>query len=313
MTAYTRGLHELGDGLFAYLQPHGGWGWSNAGLVTADDTSLLVDTLFDLKLTREMLDAMRPVTGTRPIDAVVNTHGNGDHCYGNQLAPETARIYAASRAVEDMKEAPPSLLATIMQADLGPELGPYMQRLFGPFRFDDIEFREPDETFDGALELRVGERAVRVVELGPAHTLGDSVVHVPDAGVVFTGDLLFVGGTPIMWRGPTSNWLDACDRLLAIDARVYVAGHGPLTDAAGVRAVQRYLRFVREEAARRHAAGMPAEEAALDIELGEFADWSDPERIAVNVDSVYHELDPAHAQLSAAEAFIRMAAWDRRR
>ena len=59
--AYTKGLHELGDGLYAYLQPDGGWGWSNAGLITGEGTSLLVDTLYDLHLTREMLDAMAPV------------------------------------------------------------------------------------------------------------------------------------------------------------------------------------------------------------------------------------------------------------
>src|SRR3954466_6159929 len=67
--AYRKGLHELGDRLFAYLQPDGTWGWSNAGLIAADGTSLLVDTLFDLELTREMLGAMRRVTDTRPIDA----------------------------------------------------------------------------------------------------------------------------------------------------------------------------------------------------------------------------------------------------
>jgi cyclase len=70
--AYEKGLHELGDGLFAYLQPSGGWGWSNAGLITADGTSLLVDTLYDLRLTREMLDAMTPVLDAHPIDAALN-------------------------------------------------------------------------------------------------------------------------------------------------------------------------------------------------------------------------------------------------
>ena len=75
--AYERGLHELGDGLFAFLQPDGTWGWSNAGLIAADGTSLLVDTLFDLRLTREMLEAMRPVTERSPIGQAMNTHGNG--------------------------------------------------------------------------------------------------------------------------------------------------------------------------------------------------------------------------------------------
>jgi glyoxylase-like metal-dependent hydrolase (beta-lactamase superfamily II) len=88
-------LHELNDGLFAFLQPDGGWGWSNAGLVVADRRALLADTLFDLRLTREMLEAMRPLTGRSPIAHVVNTQGNGDHCYGNQLVPESAEIIAA--------------------------------------------------------------------------------------------------------------------------------------------------------------------------------------------------------------------------
>ena len=89
--AYRKGLHELGDGLFAYLQPDGGWGWSNAGLITADGTSLLVDTLYDLALTREMLDAMASLTARHPIDAALNTHSNPDHCFGNELLPTATR------------------------------------------------------------------------------------------------------------------------------------------------------------------------------------------------------------------------------
>jgi cyclase len=71
--AYERGLHELGDGLYVYLQPDGGWGWSNAGLITAGGTSLLVDTLFDLTLTRTMLQAMKPITDQHPIGQAFNT------------------------------------------------------------------------------------------------------------------------------------------------------------------------------------------------------------------------------------------------
>ena len=73
--SYTRGLHELGDGCYAYLQPDGSWGWSNAGLVVGDGTSLLIDTLFDLRLTQEMLDAMKGATQVAPIASVVNTMG----------------------------------------------------------------------------------------------------------------------------------------------------------------------------------------------------------------------------------------------
>src|SRR5436190_19866330 len=96
--AYERGLHELGDGLFAYLQPDGGWGWSNAGLITADGTSLLVDTLFDLNLTRDMLAAMLPVTERPPVGQAMNTHGHGDNWFGNGLLPDGLPIVALSVA-----------------------------------------------------------------------------------------------------------------------------------------------------------------------------------------------------------------------
>jgi cyclase len=309
--AYEKGLHELGDGLFAYLQPDGGWGWSNAGLITADGTSLLVDTLFDLELTSEMLAAMRTITERNPIDAAMNTHGNGDHCYGNQLLPAETRLYSTPGAVELLEEAPPSLLAMMAaNADaLGPELAEFVRTRFGRFSFEGIELRLPDETFTGRLDVRVGDREVQFVELGPAHTNGDAIAYVPDANVAFTGDLLFIEGTPIVWAGPFSNWLDACERLIALDARALVPGHGPVTDASGVRDVQRYLRYVEAEATGRFQAGMDVEEAAADIDLSDFAGWGDPERIVVNVEAVYRELDPGRAKVETLEHFQRMARW----
>jgi cyclase len=312
--AYRKGLHELGAGLFAYLQPDGTWGWSNAGLITADGTSLLVDTLFDLELTREMLAAMRAITDRHPIDAAMNTHGNGDHCFGNELLPAGADIYATVGAGAEMRAAPPQLLDELKHAgSLGPELSAYVQRIFGPFRFEGIELRPPTETFEGRLELRVGDRAVELIEVGPAHTDGDAIVHVPDAGVVFTGDILFVQGTPIVWAGPVSNWLDACDRILALDARTLVPGHGPVTDATGVLEVKRYLTYVRDEARARFDAGMDAEQAADDVDLSDFAGWGDPERIAVNVETVYRELEPGRPAATRPELFVRMARWASRR
>ncbi len=105
---YTRGLHGLGNAVYAYLQPDGSWGWSNAGLIVDGEASLLVDTLFDLKLTQEMLDTMRrSVPAAAHIDLVVNTHANGDHCYGNQLVAD-AQIIASKHTAEEMTELPPA-------------------------------------------------------------------------------------------------------------------------------------------------------------------------------------------------------------
>ena len=94
--SYLRGAQELGEGCVAYLQPDGGWGWSNAGLVVGDGASLLIDTLFDLELTAEMLGSFAPHTRSAPITTLLNTHANGDHCYGNQLV-DGAEIIASSR------------------------------------------------------------------------------------------------------------------------------------------------------------------------------------------------------------------------
>ena len=304
--AYTKGLHEIGDGLFAYLQPQGQWGYSNAGLILGDESSLLVDTLFDLRLTREMLDAMTRVRGDRPIKTVVNTHSNGDHCWGNQLVSE-AEIIASRRCAEELAAIPPVGLRALLKADGLGEAGAYLRRIFGAFDFEGIELTPPTRTFDGELRLRVGARDVHLIEVGPAHTAGDVLVHLPEQRVVFTGDIVFSGGTPVVWAGPISNWIRACDRILALEAQTVVPGHGPVGDADAVRAMRDYLSYVDAEAAKRHAAGMSLDAAVHDIALGAFAGWLDAERLAVNVQAKYRELAPDAPRANTAELFSLMA------
>lgn len=310
---YELGLHELGDGCFAYLQPDGGWGWSNAGLIIGDGESMLVDTLFDLELTAAMLDAMTGVVTDAPIDTVVNTHANGDHCYGNgevvRRRPDVAIVASTATALE-MVEVPPAMLAALNQAP--GEIGELFRSFFGEFHFDGIELAPPTATFDRRLDVRVGGRSVELIEVGPAHTAGDTIVHVPDARTVYTGDILFIGGTPIVWAGPLSNWIAACDLMLALDVDTVVPGHGPVTDKAGILAVRDYLVVVDAEATQRFEAGMDAFDAARDIGalLGgdeRFEQWGECGRIAVNVETVYRTLDPAHATPDVVEQFRRMA------
>ena len=306
---YQKGLFELGDACYAYLQPDGSWGWSNAGLVMGDGVSLLVDTLFDLKLTAEMLTAMQPVTRVAPIGTLVNTHANGDHCYGNELV-EGAEIIASAATAHEMTEVPPAMLAALNQAE--GEVGALFRHFFGAFEFDGITVTMPTRTFEGRLDVDVAGRTVELIEVGPAHTRGDTIAYVPDARTVYTGDILFIGGTPIVWAGPLSNWVAACDLMLGMDVDVVVPGHGPVTDKAGVAAVRDYLSFVDEAATARHAAGIDAWEAARQIaaEVGakeEFRGWSEFGRISVNVDTAYRSLDPAYVTPNVVEQFRRMA------
>jgi glyoxylase-like metal-dependent hydrolase (beta-lactamase superfamily II) len=308
-TPYEHGLHELGNGCLGYLQPDGGWGWSNAGLVVGDGASLLIDTLFDLKLTRQMLDSMESVTRTAPIATLVNTHANGDHCYGNQLVTD-AEVIASAATAHEMAEVPPAMMAALNDAP--GDVGELFRGFFGAFDFHGIDVRMPTRTFERELSVEVGGRRVDLVEVGPAHTAGDTLVYVPDAGTIFTGDILFINGTPIVWAGPLSNWVAACDRMLAMDVDTVVPGHGPVTDKDGVREVRDYLAFVDAEATARHDAGLDAWEAARDIakDVGaraDFAGWGEFGRIVVNVEAVYRNLDPAHRTPNVVEQFRRMA------
>ncbi|MEE2678511.1 MAG: MBL fold metallo-hydrolase [Myxococcota bacterium] len=306
--AYEKGLHAVGDGCWAWLQPDGSWGWSNAGLVTDGEASLLVDTLFDLRLTEAMLSAMGDASpAARAIDTVVNTHANGDHCYGNALVRD-ATIVASRASAEEMDEVPPALIAQLLEnADqLGPA-GAFFRHVFGKFDFAGIESVKPNRTFEGEISLRVGDKEVRVFEVGPAHTRGDVLVHSVADRTVFTGDILFVDGTPIMWAGPVDNWIRACERIEAMDVDVVVPGHGPIVGPEGASAVREYLAYVRDEARVRFDAGLSAADAARDISLGDYSAWGDAERIAVNVHTLYREFDPATEPDNLVELFGLMA------
>ncbi len=309
---FDHGLAEIGDGLWAYLQPDGGWGWSNAGLVAGEGRSLLVDTLFDLPLTRAMLDSMDAITATKPIRTLVNTHANGDHCFGNQLVQD-AEIVSTEACLEEFREVPASALEAMVAADFGdPVVNDYIRTAFGPFDFGGIVSTPPTRVFSDRLDLTVGGRDVELIDVGPAHTKGDLLVHVPDARTVFTGDILFVYGTPIVWAGPVDNWVRACDLILELCAEVVVPGHGPVTNKRGPAMVRDYLTFVQREATERSRAGMTASEAARDIDLGEFGEWIDSERLAVNVHAVYADLDPAYVVPALPQLVSEMAHLARR-
>ena len=308
---FTKGLHHLGNGCWAYLQPDGGWGWSNAGLICDGEATLLVDTLFDLPLTAEMLAAMRDaVPAASDIETLVNTHANGDHTYGNQLV-KNAQIVASQACQREMERRPPGAFIKRVEnwREYG-ESGALIYDLMGrKFNFDGIVNTLPTRTFEKVLTLTVGDKRVELVNVGPAHTGGDVLVHVPEDKTVFTGDIIFVGGHPVMWAGPVDNWIAACDRILGWNVDIVVPGHGAITDKAGVRELRDYLSILRDETRARFDAGLSWIDAAEEIITDHFTHWIDRERIFVNVCSLYREFDYRAESPSVMQVYEVMAGW----
>jgi cyclase len=292
-TTYTKGLHEIGTGHYAYLLPDGSWGWSNAGLITSGSHSMLVDTLMTLGLTREMLDTMRSaVPAAASFDTLVNSHADPDHVWGNQLVGN-AQVIATRAAVEEIEVfTPEGLINMVANAPNMGIAGEFIQRAFGaPFDFSGIELRIPEKTFTGELTVNVGDKVVRLYDVGPAHSRGDLIVHVPDDRIAYVADLLFVDGHPALWAGPIDNWIAVCDRIVSLDLEVVVPGHGPLTDQSGVREFRDYLAYVNQEAHRFHAEGLSRYEAALALDVSRWEHWSDAERVVIAMYTIYRDIE----------------------
>ena len=329
-------LVEVADGVHAYLQ-RGSWGFSNAGLVAGADTSLLVDTLYDVGLTARMLEEMRRrVKAADRIATVVNTHADGDHCWGNQLLVE-ADIVSSRAAAEEMLALRPSLMLRLMRAARGAkrggpaaraamallgrigipyvgslsEAGSFVEECFGSFDFRGIRLTPPTRTFEGKMSLTVGDKRVELIQVGPAHTKGDVIVYLPAERVVFTGDILFIGSHPIAWEGPVQRWIAACALLLELDADVVVPGHGPLTTKAGVRETKEYWERLVERARQGQAAGATSVDVAQDL-LGDCAaDWTEAHRLVVNVDTIYRDLAGDRSHRDPLSMFALMARFER--
>jgi len=305
---YTKGLHDIGNGLFAYLLPDGSWGWSNAGLIVDGEESLLVDTLFTVGLTQDMLDTMRDAApAAKNIGKVVNTHANADHIWGNQLVKD-AEIIASTGCAEEFDHFLPETVIGLMaqSKELG-VLGEFVEHCFAPFDFSGIELTPPTTTFDDELTVQCGDKAIDLYNVGPAHTRGDVLAHVPGDKVIFTGDIIFNEGHPVIWDGPIANWQNACERILALNVDVVVPGHGPVTDKTYVRKFKGYLDYIEAESRKGFDAGLSEWDTACEISLADYDTWLDAERLLGNVHALYREFRNDSAAPEVMPVFEAMA------
>src|SRR5262249_36204287 len=218
-------LHEITKNVYACLQPDHGLGWSNSGFINSGG-GLVIDTFWDLRSTRELIENYSRVW-CEPARRVLNTHHNGDHCYGNQMFPQAEIIGHRLCAAALSRENPRAL--QMLRGMTGSD-DPAMAALARAWRFWNFEgtkLNPPTTLIEDRLELDLDGVAVNLIHVGPAHTAGDVVAHLPEQRVVFTGDVLFRLCTPIGWGGTFGGWVRPLGRIVALDPVVSVPGAGP--------------------------------------------------------------------------------------
>ncbi|MFE7776770.1 MBL fold metallo-hydrolase [Streptomyces sp. NPDC057445] len=282
---------ELAPSVHAYVQPDGGWCLNNAGFLSDGGSTLLIDTAATerraLRLRDSLLATGAPLPGT-----LVNTHHHGDHTYGNAVFRPEATVVGHEACREEALAA-----------------GHQLHLIWPETDFGDITITAPDLTYSERLTLHTGGTEVRLIHPGVAHTVGDTIVHLPEHGIVFTGDLIFNGGTPFIPMGSLSGSLRALELLRSLDAAIVVPGHGPVADPSAYDATERYFLRVAELAEAGHAKGLTPLETARGADLGEFGELRESERLVANLHRAYAELEghPAGSPLDPVALFGDMA------
>jgi cyclase len=285
---------EVGDGVFAYIQPDGSWYINNTGFVVGDAAVISIDSCATERRTRALRAAISEVTAL-PVTTLVNTHHHGDHSYGNSVLGAPVIVgHAATRAA-------------VLDAGLPANTG-----FWDPVGWGELELAPPNVTFEDQLCLWPDDRPVQVRYVGqPAHTGDDCIVWLPEQRVLFAGDLLFNGGTPFVLMGSVTGALDVLQSVVApIPAETIVPGHGAPATRELVATVVGYLRFVLDEARQGLAAGLSPLETARELDLGIYTEWSDRERVVGNLHRAYADLDPEHHRVDLVEALTDMVAYN---
>jgi cyclase len=267
---------EVADRVYAYVQPDGSWWINNAGFVTGSRYVLSIDTCSTEARTEAYLEALRSVAGDAP-RVLVNTHHHGDHTNGNSLLP-----YATIVGQERCREL---MMATGLFRPEG---------IWEPVEWGELTLAPPFVTFEDRLNLYVDDLLVELHHFETAaHTTNDVVAWIPERRVLFSGDLVFNGGTPFVLMGSVQGCLAVLARIAEFDAAVVVPGHGPPCGIESIDVVGEYLRFVQATAIAGRAAGQTPLEAARHADLGPFAGLTDPERLVGNLHRAYAECEGA--------------------
>lgn len=183
--------------------------------------AVLVDSMTFATQGEQLSEEAEALTG-EPVVMVINSHFHIDHSHGNPGFSPSVDVVATSLTLKHMQEDDP--IPGYWDGDAAQAL--------------------PNRLVDGTEEITIGDQRIRLIHPGRGHTDGDLIVLLVDQGIVVLGDLLFQRRYPnidLEHGGSIVEWTKTLDRILALPFRRVVPGHGPLTDADGIRQFQRFL------------------------------------------------------------------------
>lgn len=243
-------FRELTKDVYAFLQPPLIC-YSNAGVIVGDRDVIVVDSLTNAAMTESLLAEIRRVA-IKPIRFLINTHSHIDHVYTNHLFPE-ATVISTHQGREETKA---NQKAQAKHDAVFAELFPDVDFRGGCYTLQNV-------SFSGSLSFYQGEREIRVIELGAGHSESDVVVHLPREKIVFCGDLFMNTMTPAPGEGRVTQTIANCKTIEALEADIYVAGHGAPGSLADVRAQRVQLEAQFQRARECYENGMSYDAALM--------------------------------------------------
>jgi glyoxylase-like metal-dependent hydrolase (beta-lactamase superfamily II) len=231
---------------------------SNSGFVVTRAGVVVIDALGSPQLARELLAEIARVT-PKPVTHVILTHYHADHIYGLQeFKRHGARIIAQRSALEYLNSETAAKRLQASRVDLAPWIDASTRIV------------PADEWLDGPRELVLGGVKLQLLPVGPAHTPEDLVVNLPSEHVLFAGDVVFRGRVPFVGQADSRQWISALGKLLALEPRVMLPGHGAMstTPRKDLELTRDYLAYLRE------AMGAAARDMEPFDDAYAKADWS---------------------------------------
>ena len=260
----------------------------NVGIVTGRDTALVVDAGMGPRNGANVLAAAQRLAGPSRL-ILTTTHFHPEHAFGAQAFQGHAH-WVANRAQADELRAKGAAYIDLF-------------RTFGPAvaaELEGVELSDPDETYEDALDLDVGDVSVQLRTWGLAHTGGDQVVFLPGEGVLFTGDLVENRFFPIFPYFPPDDvdvdggaWIEVLEHLEALGPTIVVPGHGEVAGPELITAVREYLELVRDRTKQAVADGLDSDGAVAELEPGirsAYPSWEAPEWIGFAIRSFHADL-----------------------